>query len=152
MNLLSIFDAIEHTGLAQAIQNSMYVFPITEVFHLLGLAVLSGAVLLVDMRMLGLGLTAHAPAQLADYMRPYQRAGLLTMILSGLVLFISEATKCYYHTAFWVKMAALALAITVTYTYRGRAIRGSGSQKLAAILSVMLWATVGIAGRWIGFE
>ena len=155
MSILAFFTALEQSWLGQTIQGSIYIFPITEVFHLLGLAVLGGAILLVDMRLLGLGLKNHPPQQLARDVQPLMKGALVVMALSGLTLFVSEAVKCYYHQAFWFKMSALALALTFTFTWRKKVL-GSPSapatQKLTAIISLVLWSCVGIGGRWIGFE
>ena len=80
------------------------------------------------------------------------------MLISGFLLFSSEAVKCYYHGAFWFKMACLALAIIVTFTIQGKAIQaednhpGSMQARAVAILAVLLWTGVGIGGRWIGFS
>ena len=141
--------------MGQTIQGSIYIFPITEVFHLLGLAILGGAILLVDMRLLGLGLKNHAPEKLARDVRPFMKGALVLMVLSGSILFVSEAVKCYYHTAFWFKMTALALALVFTFTWKTKVVSGPsepGTQKMTAIVSLVLWSCVGIGGRWIGFE
>ena len=80
------------------------------------------------------------------------------MIVSGLMLFTSEAVKLYYHEAFWVKMTSLALATLFTFTVqRPVALAEFGSAgrvrtKVVAVISIALWSAVGIGGRWIGFS
>jgi hypothetical protein len=75
------------------------------------------------------------------------------MLLTGLLLFLSEALKCYDNDAFKPKMICLALAIVWTYTIHRKAVNSDvpGSGKLVAIVSLCLWFSVGIAGRAIGF-
>jgi hypothetical protein len=153
MTVLAAFNVLEKSWLGQSIQSSLYIFPIIEVFHLIGLAVLGGAVLLVNFRLLGWGLTRHSVQKLASDVKPFQNASLALSLFSGFLLFASEAVKCYYHKTFWFKMAALAAALVFTYTVQKKTIAsGANSGKLTAIVSILLWSGVGIGGRLIGFE
>ena len=147
----------EATGLGKMIRNSQYAFPIVEFFHLAALAVIGGAVLLVDMRLLGLGLKKTSVAQLAKDAQPWMTGSLIVMLASGIALYTSEATKCYQSPAFWIKMISLALAMIFTYTVRRRtaAADEQGISPLASrsvgVLSIALWFMVAWGGRWIGF-
>ena len=82
----------------------------------------------------------------------------MVMLATGILLFTSEATKCYYHAAFWVKMTSLLLAIVFTFTVRRKVVAADETRvgplwgKLVALVSVTLWSVVGAAGRWIGFS
>ena len=147
----------EATPLGMAVRNSQYAFPIIEFFHLAALAFIGGAILIVDLRLLGLGLRKTAVAELARDAQPWVTGSLVVMILSGIALFTSEATKCYGSTAFWIKISALILVIIFTYTVRRNVAladehRVSGqAQKAVALVSVSLWFAVAWGGRWIGF-
>jgi hypothetical protein len=156
--LMPLFQSLEASALGEAIRNSLWLFPIIEAFHLVGLAVIGGAILLVDFRLLGLGLRTHPVARLARDVQPWVLGSIVIMILSGFPLFVSEAMKCYYSFAFWTKMIALLLAIVFTFTIR-RAVAGAaegrftpGLNKAVAITSIALWSAVGWGGRWIGFS
>jgi hypothetical protein len=147
----------EATPLGTMIRNSQYAFPIIEFFHLAALAVIGGAVLIVDMRMLGLGLKKSSLAQLARDAQPWVTGSLLVMLVSGFALYTSEATKCYQSVAFWIKISSLFLVMVFTYTVKRRvtAADGKGVSLLAlrstAIVSLGLWFAVAWGGRWIGF-
>ena len=140
----------EATALGVAIRNSQYAFPIIEYFHLAALAVIGGAVLIVDMRMLGLGLRARDA-------QPWMIGSLIVMLVSGISLYTSEATKCYASPAFWIKMIALVLAILFTFTVRRKVSLADqvqvspGTSKSVALVSLGLWFAVAWGGRWIGF-
>ncbi len=156
--LLPVFQAIEASAMGEAIRNSLWLFPIIEAFHLLGLAVIGGAILIVDFRLLGLGLRAHSVARLARDVQPWVLGSIVVMILSGFPLFVSEAIKCYYSFAFWTKMTALLLAIIFTFTVRRSVTLAAEGRftpsvnKAVALTSLALWSTVGWGGRWIGFS
>ena len=153
--LLPWFQALESSALGEAIRNSHWLFPVIEAFHLLGLAVIGGAVLIVDFRLLGLGLRSHPVSRLARDMQPWMIGSLIVMIASGVPLFVSEAIKCYYSVPFWVKMAALGAAVVFTFTIRRSVVMSDRSEamssRIVAGISIGLWATVGWGGRWIAF-
>ena len=156
--LLPYFQALEAGPIGEAIRDSTWLFPLIEAFHLVGLAVIGGAVLLVDFRLLGLGLKRQPVAELARDAQPWVIGGVLVMIATGVPLFLSEAIKCYYSFAFWTKMTALAFAIIFSFTVRRRvALAGdSGASpfwmRVVGATSILLWSTVGWGGRWIGFS
>ena len=156
--LLPLFESLEASAIGEAIRNSLWLFPVIEAFHLVGLAVIGGAILVVDFRLLGLGLRNHPVSRLARDVQPWVVGSLVVMILSGVPLFLSEATKCYYSFAFWTKMTALIAAIVFTFTIRRRVAFApdgrfsSASYKAVALTSLALWSTVGWGGRWIGFS
>src|SRR5262245_44187862 len=157
MNLLPWFEWCEASALGQGVRASLWLFPVIESLHLVALAVLGGAVLLVDMRLLGLGLKRQSPAELARDAQPWLVASLLVMLATGVSLFLSEAVKCYWSPAFWIKMTTLPFAILFTLALRRRVKDdarpvGSLSGKLLALVSLSLWFTVAAAGRWIGFS
>ena len=153
--LLPWFQAVESSALGEAIRNSHWLFPIIEAFHLLGLAVIGGAVLIVDFRLLGLGLRSQPVSRLARDMQPWMIGSLIVMIASGVPLFVSEAIKCYYSVPFWVKMTALAAAVVFTFTVRRSVVMADRAEaplnRIVAGISIGLWATVGWGGRWIAF-
>ena len=113
---------------------------------------------MVDLRLFGFGLRRQPVAQLARDAQPWLIASLMVMVATGVLMFTSEAIKCYYHPAFWVKMTSLFLAITFTFTVRRKVTLADETRmgplwsKLVALVSITLWSGVGIGGRWIGFS
>jgi hypothetical protein len=88
--------------------------------------------------------------------RPWLIGALCGMVATGLPLALSEALKLYGKEAFWVKMIALCLALAFTFAVRNPFARrdpavGAASRVVAG-LSIALWLTVALAGRWIGFS
>jgi hypothetical protein len=157
MDLLPFFQACEESGVGQYIRTSQWLFPAIEAVHLLGLAVIGGAVLIVDLRLLGFGLTGQPVSQVARDARPWLLGSLAVMLTTGVLLFLSESVKCYYSPAFWFKMQSLAAAIVFTFTIKALVTRAEPSRvgwwgKLTAVVSLALWFGVGAGGRWIGFS
>ena len=156
--LLPFFQWCESTALGTAIRMSPWAFAVIESVHLLGLAVIGGAVLLVDLRMLGFGLTNQRIAELARAVFPWLVGSLAVMLLTGVGLFLSEPLKCYDSRAFWVKMISLGLAMLFTFSIRRTVTMADETRvrpiwfKLVALVSLALWFGVGGGGRWIGFS
>jgi len=156
--LLPFFEWCESTALGTAIRMSPWAFAVIESVHLLGLAVIGGAVLLVDLRMLGFGLRHQRIAELARAVFPWLVGSLVVMLLTGVGLFLSEPLKCYDSRAFWVKMISLGLAMLFTFSIRRTVTMADETRvrpiwfKLVALVSLALWFGVGGGGRWIGFS
>ena len=158
MDLLPLFEWFYVTPVGETIRNSVWMFPVIEAFHLLGLGVIGGAVLLVDLRLLGVGLSTQPVARLSADAEPWLLGALALMFASGIPIFLSEATKAYYSYAFWIKMTCLFLVLVFTFTIRrqvtqnGLAVGRPHLAKLTAAISLALWFGVAWGGRWIGFS
>lgn len=157
MDLLPAFQWLEDTAIGVAIRESLWLFPVIEAVHLLALALIGGTILLVDLRLLGFGLRSQPVAALAESMHPWLVGGHLTMIATGVPMFLSEAIKCYYSPPFWYKMLFLVIATVYTFTVRKRVAAADQAKvgpvwgRLAALASMGLWFCVGFSGRWIAF-
>lgn len=156
MDLLPFFEWCETTPLGLMVRESVWLFPAIEAVHLLGLCALGGALLVVDLRLLGAGLTETPVATLARHARPWLRTAVIVMTATGVMLFLSESVKCYYSQAFWVKITTFPVALAFTFVLRQRVIGiegvGRGTERLTGATSLLLWFVVAAAGRWIGFS
>jgi hypothetical protein len=152
-----LFHYFEATFLGTVVRQSLWLFPVIECIHLLALALLGGTVLAVDMRLLGLGLRSQPSAELVRKLRPYMVGALITGIVTGVLMFLSEAIKCYFSPPFWYKMGLLLVAILFTFTIRQRVANAepgriaNGLVRVTAVASLALWFGVGFSGRWIAF-
>ncbi len=158
MDLLPFFQWCYQTPIGEGIRNSTWLFPVIEAFHLLGLGLTAGSVLIVDLRLLGVGLSKQPAAQLWAAVEPWMLGSVTLMFASGTLLFLSESIKCYYSFAFWVKMTSLFLVLLFTFTVRRRVTQmGVTSDRplpgrFTALISLGLWFGVAWGGRWIGFS
>ena len=155
--LFPLFEWFEASWLGQGVRQSLWLFPVLEAVHLLGLCALGGSLLIVDLRMFGVGLKQQGIAELASRARPWLIGSVVLLIVTGILLGLSEAIKVYYNTSFWVKMWGLLIAVVYTFAIRERIIRDvtldtSRRSRLVAAGSLGIWFTVAAAGRWIGFS
>jgi hypothetical protein len=154
--MLSWFVALGHSWLGQYMQASHWGFAIVEAIHLLSLATLGGAVLLVDLRLLGLFLKDESARMVSRGLSNVLLSSLVIMIATGVALVSEEALKCYHSPAFRWKMGLLVTAVLFYFTlHRSALLRTEKQQadiwsRLAAGVSLTLWLGVGAAGRAIG--
>ena len=155
---LGTFKAIEASGFGAAVRDSLWAFAIIESVHLLALAVMGGAVLIVDLRLFGLGLRRQPIRQLARDAEPWLFGSLAMMLITGFPLMASlAASKYYVNLAFQLKMLFLVLAIIFTYTVRRSLIYREDNRInpvvawIVGLVSLFLWSGVGFMGRGIGF-
>jgi hypothetical protein len=155
--LLQFFESCEASLIGRTIRDSLWLFPAIETVHLLALALIGGAVLIVDLHLLGLGLQRLSLSEVAREAYPWFIGSLSVIILSGVLLFLSEATKCYYNPAFWTKMTFLVAALFFSLNWlspRALAALVAPSRtrlRILAAVSILLWSGVGLGGRFIGF-
>ena len=142
--------------IGEAIRTSYWLFPFIEAIHLVGLALLGGTILVVDLRLLGLTLRSRSSTQVLLNARPYFVLALVTMFATGIPLALSEMIKLYYNFSWWVKITTLGIAILFTFFVRNPMVlrdRASNvTQAGVGLVSLVLWFTVAGAGRWIGFS
>jgi len=137
-------------------QTSKWAFALVEMVHLLALAVLGGTVLVVDLRLLGVILRREPARVIARDLGRLLLGSLVVMVISGVGLLSEEALKCYHSPAFRWKMALLAAAVVFYFTGHRWALLHSDKERpgvwsrSAAVVSLVLWLGVGIAGRAIG--
>ncbi len=125
--------------------------------HILGIALLIGAIWPLDMRLLGL-FRGVPVAILAPVLSRMAGVGLGLALVSGAWLFTVRPVEYARNAAFLWKLGLLALALAnIALQHRSaayaRALAGeiTATVKLRALASLMLWLAVLLAGRWIGF-
>ena len=155
-SLLPFFKWCDNTWLGETIRGSRLYFPIIETFHLLALTILFGAVLVLTMRMCGLMMTSQPTSQVAKDLGPWAGWSLAVILVSGIMLFLSEAMKCYASTPFQVKMTFLFAALIFHFTVHRSVSRSEREPKLVwgaavGVVNALLWLGVGLGGRAIGF-
>ena len=152
---LPLFRWADHTWIAMWIRDSTWAFALIEVFHLFGLTLLLGTLTVLNLRLFGWGLNCYPLRSVAADALPWTFVGMAISITSGILLFVSEAMKCYGSLPFFVKMGLLGAALVFTFTFNRNLTKADppspAVSKCAACLSIVLWFGVGLAGRAIAF-
>jgi hypothetical protein len=154
MTLYHTAQSIEASALGQTIRESTWLFPAIESTHLLALALLGGSILIMSLSILGWGLKTSL-VEIYKSAHRYLNAAVVTLLVTGVLLGISEPVKLYGRQAFWVKMISLSVALIVTYFVFNPLIRRGASGMAirgVTVLTIAAWLMVAMAGRWIGFS
>lgn len=154
--MLEAFRWVEHTRLSIAIRGSTWGFAIIEMVHLLALALLGGAILVLGLRMLGVVLARQPLPHIARGVAPLLLIGLLAIVGSGALLVADGPLRYYANAAFRVKLLLLTMALVCGVpVYRAArhappTVVPTRGLKWAAGVSLALWLAIGLAGRAIG--
>lgn len=154
MSLYQTAQNIEASALGQTIRESTWLFPAIESTHLLALALLGGSILIMSLSILGWGLKTPV-AELYKSAHRYLNGAVIALLITGMLLGVSEPVKLYGREAFWVKMSSLAVALVVTYFVFNPLVRRGASGlglRSVTVLTIAAWLMVAMAGRWIGFS
>ena len=150
--------ALQDSGFAFAIRDSTWIYPIANLSHILGLALLVGSILILDLRLLGVGRWVAVDA-LSRLTTPFSILGICLILASGSVLFSADAAALATNPIFRLKMAILAVALTNAVLFRLLWQRRMAAwtdfvpaqAKLQAALSALAWLSVGSCGRLIAY-
>lgn len=158
MDLYPFFDWLDTSLLADISKAYGGVFAIVQMFHLLGMSMLGGMILVGDLRMLNILLKDVPSEQVIENTQKWFNVALVIVVCSGIFMSSAVAMKLYYNQMFWAKMTSLALGITFVYAIRGPLLKfkhdtlNPWTIKLVAVTSISIWFTVAASGRWIGFS
>lgn len=159
--MLEFCQWLEQTSLGTAIRQSLWLFPAIETVHLLGMAALVAKITMLDLRLLGWSFKQQSVTQLAARLIPWAWVAFGVQLVTGVLLFSSEAVKIYSNPAFRLKMLLLLLAGGQALTFQtavSRKLPAWDEQaslpfvaKFIGMTSILLWLGIVAAGRFIGF-
>lgn len=159
--MLALCKWLEQTPVGAAIRESLWLFPAIETLHLFGMAALVATVSVFDLRLLGWMKRRERVSELARRLLPWIWAGFAVQVVTGALLFSSEAVKVYTNPAFRLKMLLIFLAGLHALIFHWTVYRDVAAwddtgilpvgAKVAGFVSILLWLGVVAAGRFIGF-
>ena len=152
---IPFFNWVGESAIGKSIADSKYAFAIIEVFHLFGIILLLGGTTLMALRLVGLTMKDRPISLIARQLGWYTFAGLMMMLVSGLLMFSSLPNKYYHNVPFWWKMSFFWTGVLFHFTLYRQATRSDRTGLLVggitALLAVVLWYGTGVFGRAIGF-
>ena len=159
--MLEFCQWLEQTSVGTAIRQSLWLFPAIETVHLLGMAALVSTVTVLDLRLLGWAARQQPVSRVAARTIPWAWAGFAAQVVTGALLFSSEAVKIWGNPAFRLKMLLLLLAGVQALIFQMSMSRRLPDwderaslppiTKIMGLASLLLWAGIVTAGRFIGF-
>ncbi|MBS0365951.1 MAG: hypothetical protein JSR67_09035 [Proteobacteria bacterium] len=157
----TFLQALQGSSIATAIREGERLFPWIECLHVLALAIVVGSIATVDLRLIGLASRDRGVAQVTAAVLPVTWSAFACAVISGGLLFSSNATTYGHNVYFQVKMALILLAginMGIFHLFVGREMESWRTAaltprraKVAGAVSLCLWIAVVACGRWIGF-
>ena len=161
MDLLSLCEWLQNTGFGTYIRESTLAFPVIEGSHLLGLAAMLGPTLMFDLRLTGLAWKNEPVTKIYSQFLAVTQIGAILMMSTGVVLFWSEAVKCYNSGYFRVKALGLVIAAINAAIFHFGFYKTVGNwdndptpparARIAGFTSMFIWAVVVLTGRYTAY-
>lgn len=161
MHLIDLFRWLDHSSWSTALRENELIFPIIETIHILGLGISVGLIMWVDLRLLGYIMREKPVSLVIQGIERWAIFGFAIMILSGSLLFLSEPMKCYTTIAFRIKAVLLVLAGANVWYFHSRVSKGLAKwdsavilpwpARMVGLLSLTLWLSIIVAGRWTAY-
>ncbi|TDO51704.1 hypothetical protein EV643_103443 [Kribbella sp. VKM Ac-2527] len=156
-----VFAWLEDSAFSEAIRGTAYLYPILESIHIIGIALLVGPAVVFDLRLLGLGRQALRVTTAANWLLPLSHVGFMIAAGTGVAMFLPGASVIADRgSAPWklglILLAGLNILIFHRHTYRGVARWDVGrstpvAARFAAVVSLMSWSGVTVAGRLLAY-
>lgn len=160
MDWEAFFTALQNSGIAKFVNTVGPTYPIVESLHVVAIALVFGSIFVVDMRLLGFASMARPFTSVGRDLLKLTWMGFVLAVVTGVLLFLPNASNLYSNLPFQIKMGLLACAglnmlvfeaMTVRHVALWDSIHPPVSAKIAGLLSILLWIGVVVAGRLIGF-
>jgi hypothetical protein len=157
MSLQRLWQMSYDSPTVDILRNSKHAIPVIQSFHLFGITLLLGSMLILNLRLLGIGLQEIPLKVLAKYVWSWGTAGLLLAMVSGFFVFLPDPARYAANTSFLVKMSLLAVTILFQFTLYRRVVRAEAAEPeprrllWMPLLSLCMWFGIGWAGRAIAF-
>ena len=157
--MMAMLQVLENTEFAAWVRESAYGYGIFLTMHALGLALLAGILIVIDIRVLGFG--RGLPMAPLKNLLTLVWVGFWSNAISGSILFTSDAVKFYYSTNFRVKMLSIVIGLVLTMMIKSSVLSAAMSTsgdaiappraKLLASLSLVCWLTAIASGRLMAY-
>ena len=161
MSVLSVCEWLQNLSWASGIKHSAWQFPVIESIHSLALSVMLWPAALLDLRLLGVVMRKRPVSQVASQFLPWVWTGFTVMILTGALLFCSEAVKCYNSPFFRIKVVLVGVAGLNALVFHKTVFRGVETwdkdaptpwrARLAGACSLVVWIGVVAMGRALAY-
>ncbi|MGH9686339.1 MAG: DUF6644 family protein [Candidatus Acidiferrales bacterium] len=148
--------------MGRSVHDSVWLFPVIETVHLFGVVILVGFASVMDLRLMGVAFKDYKVSMVARRFLPWIWAGFVVQVVTGILLFSSEATKMYGSEVFRFKMLLIAVAGLNAFVFQVLAYRSVEkwendpvapfSARFAGTFSILLWFGIVGAGRWIAYS
>jgi hypothetical protein len=145
-----------------AIRESQYVSPYLTVSHVISMCIFAGLIVMMDLRLLGVGNMRTPFSEVQKRLFPWQMVGMTLSAITGLTLTYSDPMRFYVNIFFWTKMLVMVLAgvnaLAFHFITYNSVVKWDSAEttpfgaKLSGAVSIVMWAIVIVSGRLIPYN
>ena len=160
MSVAKFANHLYGTPLSTAIRETSWIIPGVQSIHIVAIAGVVGAAIVMDLRLAGVLATDEAPRAVVKRHLPWMWSSLALLLASGFVLGLGEPYRVLMNPVFWAKMALVLTGFVLTLLfrypilhpdYRIEHARAAALVKPLAWASLAIWVAVVFCGRWIAY-
>ena len=143
-------------------EHNAWAIPTIQSVHIVGIAMVMGSVVMIDLRILGWAGTDQTLGQTVRRFGPWLTGSLWLLLATGILMIVGEPVRELVSFSFWLKMAMVALGTAIAVLFlRGlrrheqhweRTLMHLPSVRTLAVLTFLIWACVIVLGRLIGYD
>lgn len=159
--LLHLCETLSHTALSTALREQPYDYPVLLTLHVMAIALFGGMVAMGNLRVLGLAMRSVPVSEVIGQFRWWKWTGFAVLLITGLLLTLSDPVEYATNIMYWLSLGLLALAGINAWLFRKGIYRSVSAWESAqaappaarhwAIVSLVLWILLIFAGRAIAF-
>ena len=161
-SIVAALEWLEGLAWTTAIRESAWGYPILETAHVASIVAFAGLVIMMDLRLVGVAFMNVPMTQIQRRLFPWQMAGLVPSMITGLLLCVVDPLRYYGNVFFRIKLALLALAGLNALTFHLATHRtaarwdedsqGTATARRAGAISLLLWTAIIVSGRLIAYN
>jgi hypothetical protein len=161
VTLTAFAEAMRDSAISEWMRGSLIALPVIEAVHVMAVATVFGTILIVDLRLMGLADTSRPFTRVFREILRWTWLGFAVAVPTGILLFLPNAHTYVVNTAFKLKLLALVAAginmAVFEFTVLKRVsewdtmVPVPRAARLAGMTSILIWTSVIVFGRWIGF-
>jgi hypothetical protein len=143
-------------------EHNSWAIPAIQSIHIVGIAMVMGSVLMIDLRILGWAWVDHTLQQTTNRFGPWLTGSLCLLLVTGILMVIGEPVRELVTLSFWLKMGLVALGAAIALFFQRTlrrheqqwedALVHSPSIKALAILTFLIWICIIVLGRLIAYD
>lgn len=160
--MISFLEWLEGTAASRALLESLYLWPLIESTHVLSLGLFVGTAIMLDLRLLNVTFRGIPASEFTGRLLPWTRFGFAITVVTGVLLFYSSPIRYYHNLFFRIKLIALVIAGLNVWFFHSRTHKRIAhwdlasltprGARVAAVVSLLAWATVVVTGRMIAYN
>ena len=162
ISLFEICQYLQNTEFGTSLRESIWMFPIVEGTHVLGLSMSVGTLLWMDLRLTGKFMKNQPISKISNSVLPWTLVGFTVMTITGVLLFWCQAVKAYNSIFFKIKISLLFLAAVNAIVYHTTIYRKMDEwdkasppplqARFAGWFSIVVWIGIIVAGRNMAYN